>query len=77
MPKRVLQGKVVSKKNAQTVIVEVVERISHKKYNKISTQTKTFVAHNTQFDPELGAVVSIVESRAFSKTKKWLLLAVS
>ena len=70
MPKRVLQGVVVSDKNAKTVTVRVERKVRHPLYGKIVRRSKKFAAHDEQ-GCKIGDVVRIEESRPMSKTKRW------
>lgn len=70
MPKRILQGVVVSDKNTKTVTVRVERKIRHPLYNKIIRRSKKYAAHDEQ-GCKVGDVVRIVESRPISKTKRW------
>ena len=74
MPKRVLQGVVVSDKSAKTVIVSVERRIKHPIYKKTIRRSKKYAAHDEQSRFKLGDVVQIVESRPMSKTKRWAVM---
>lgn len=71
MPKRVLQGVVVSDKAAKTVIVSVERRIKHPLYKKTIRRSKKYAAHDEQSRFKLGDMVQIMESRPMSKTKRW------
>lgn len=71
MPKRVLQGVVVSDKAEKTVIVRVDRRISHPVYKKTIHKSKKFAAHDEKEQFKIGDKVSIIESRPISKTKRW------
>ena len=71
MPKRTLQGVVVSDKQAKTVVVRVDRRFTHPIYKKTIRRSKNYHAHdeNNQFKP--GDTVWIEESRPISKLKRW------
>lgn len=71
MPKRVLQGVVVSDKSEKTVIVRVDRRVSHPLYKKTIRRSKKYAAHDEQSKFKVGDVVQIIESRPISKTKCW------
>jgi small subunit ribosomal protein S17 len=73
MPKRTLQGVVVSDKCTNTVTVKVERKIKHPLYNKIIRRSKKFAAHDEQ-GCKIGDVVRIVESRPISKTKRWAVI---
>lgn len=70
MPKRVLQGVVVSDKATKTVSVRVERKIKHPLYNKIIRRSKKYAAHD-EMNCKTGDVVRIEESRPMSKTKRW------
>jgi small subunit ribosomal protein S17 len=70
--RRIMQGRVISDKMAQTVIVEIEERTSHPLYGKVVTHTRRFKAHNV--DPvvaKAGDLVKIIESAPISREKRW------
>lgn len=71
MPKKILQGVVVSSKPQQTVIVRVERRYSHPKYGKTVSVFKKFSAHDPENRFVEGDQIKIIESRPISKTKKW------
>ena len=71
MPRRVLQGTVVSDKANKTVIVSVERRIMHPVYKKCIRRTKRYAAHDEANACKAGDVVSIRECRPISKTKRW------
>jgi len=71
MPKRVLQGLVVSDKGDKTVIIKVERRFTHPIYKKTVRKSKRYAAHDEANKFKVGDVVKIIESRPFSKTKKW------
>lgn len=74
MPKRILQGIVVSDKGDKTVIVNVERRIKHPLYKKTIRRSKKFAAHDEANAYKAGDVVRIVECRPMSKTKTWEVL---
>ncbi|MBM3656935.1 MAG: 30S ribosomal protein S17 [Actinomycetota bacterium] len=65
------EGLVVSNKMNKTVIVALVERVRHPKYDKFVIRTKKFYAHDEANDAKVGDKVRIVETRPMSKTKRW------
>jgi small subunit ribosomal protein S17 len=71
MPKRILQGTVVSDKADKTVTVRVERRFTHPIYKKTVRSSKKYAAHDEQNKCKVGDVVKIIESRPVSKTKKW------
>ena len=74
MPKRVLQGVVVSDKNAKTVVVEVERRYMHPLFKKTVRRSKKFHAHDEEATFKVGDTVWIEESRPISKNKRWVVL---
>ncbi len=74
MPKRILQGKVTSDKNAQTVTVLVERRFKHPLLNKIVRSTKKYRAHDAENHFKIGDTVRIIECAPISKTKRWTVL---
>ncbi|MFM7083988.1 MAG: 30S ribosomal protein S17 [Hyphomicrobium sp.] len=77
MPKRVLQGVVVSDKNNKTVVVKVERRYTHPLLKKTVRSTKKFHAHDETNFYKVGDLVSIEETAPISKNKKWIVLAKS
>ena len=74
MPKRILQGVVVSDKGDKTIVVKVERRFKHPLYGKYIRQSKKYHAHDEHNECKVGELVRIVECRPLSKTKKWELL---
>ncbi|MFA5193421.1 MAG: 30S ribosomal protein S17 [Verrucomicrobiia bacterium] len=71
MPRRVLEGKVVSDKGDKTVIVLVERRVMHPVYKKYVQKSKRYAAHDETNACKVGDMVKIEESRPISKTKCW------
>ena len=69
MPKRTMQGTVVSDKADKTVTVSVERRIMHPVYKKIITRSKKFAAHDAQNRFKEGDRVRIRECSPLSKSK--------
>ena len=74
MPKRVMQGVVVSDKNAKTVVVEVERRYTHPLLKKTVRRSKKFHAHDEADAHKVGDIVWIEESRPISKNKRWVVI---
>ena len=74
MPKRVLQGVVVSDKNTKTVVVEVERRYTHPLFKKTVRRSKKYKAHDEGNICKVGDVVSIEETKPISKDKTWIVL---
>ncbi len=75
MPKRVLQGTVVSTKSDKTISVSVVRKVMHPVYKKYIKKTKKYSAHDEKNTCEIGQIVKIQENKPISKTKKWILIS--
>jgi len=73
MPRRTKVGKVVSDKNAKTIIVEVHRRKQHPVYRKYIQERKRFMAHDENEAAQVGDIVRIIESRPMSAHKHWAL----
>ncbi len=71
MPRRVLQGIVVSSAGDKTVVVRVERRLKHPVYKKFIRRSKKYPAHDPENRCKTGDVVRIRESRPYSKTKTW------
>jgi small subunit ribosomal protein S17 len=71
MPRRVLEGKVVSNKNAKTVTVLVERKVRDPLYGKIMRRSAKYAAHDETNQWNIGDQVSIEECRPLSRTKKW------
>jgi small subunit ribosomal protein S17 len=74
MPKRILQGVVVSDKNAKTVVVQVERRYTHPLFKKTVRRSKKFHAHDEENTFKVGDIVRIEESAPISKNKRWVVL---
>jgi small subunit ribosomal protein S17 len=72
MPRRILQGVVVSDKCDKTITVKVEQRIMHPLYKKFVRRHKKYAAHDESNSYKIGDSVKIMESRPLSKTKKWV-----
>ena len=75
MPKRVLQGVVVSDACDKTVIVRVERRVMHPIYKKFVTHSKKYAAHDEHNSYRAGDIVRIEESRPISKRKCWVVIS--
>jgi small subunit ribosomal protein S17 len=74
MPKRVLQGVVVSDKADKTVVVRVERRYTHPLLKKTVRQAKKYHAHDEKNACKVGDQVWIEEHRPISKTKRWIVV---
>ncbi|MGO4389531.1 30S ribosomal protein S17 [Microvirga solisilvae] len=74
MPKRVLQGVVVSDKQDKTVVVKVERRFTHPVLKKTVRKTKNYHAHDEANKAKVGDTVFIEETKPLSKLKTWVLV---
>jgi small subunit ribosomal protein S17 len=75
MPKRVLQGVVVSDKNDKTIVVSVERRYTHPLLKKTVRRTKKYHAHDEKNTFKVGDQVSIEETAPISKNKRWVAMS--
>jgi len=71
MPKKILTGVVVSDKPNKTITVLVERKYSHPLLKKVIKVKKKYNAHDEKNKFKTGDKVSIVESKPFSKNKKF------
>ena len=74
MTKKVLSGQVIKDKNNKTIVVLVKRRYSHHFFDKVVTSTKKYHVHDEKNKYKIGDLVKIIESKPFSKKKKWQVL---
>jgi small subunit ribosomal protein S17 len=74
MPRRILQGTVVSDACDKTVIVRVERRFMHPIYKKFVSRSKKYAAHDEDNRYRAGDAVRIEESRPISKRKSWVVV---
>ena len=71
MTQRILEGFVVRDKMDKTVVVLVKRKYSHPFFKKVINSSKKYHAHDEKNMYKIGDDVKIIESRPFSKKKKW------
>lgn len=71
MPKRILQGTVVSDKGAKTVVVSVERTFKHPVMQKTLKRSKRFHAHDEGDAFKVGDLVQIQECAPKSRLKRW------
>ena len=69
--RKVRKGKVVSKMGIKSVVVEVTYREQHPIYGKVVVRSKKYHAHDEADTAKVGDVVTIMETRPLSATKRW------
>lgn len=74
MPKRILQGVVVSDENDKTIVVKVERRLRHPVFKKTVRVSKKYHAHDEKNEAKSGEIVRIQETRPMSKQKRWTLV---
>jgi small subunit ribosomal protein S17 len=74
MPKRILQGIVVSDTQDKTIVVRVERRVMHPVYKKFVTRSKKYAAHDAENKFHSGDAVQIEECRPISKRKSWIVI---
>ena len=77
MPKRVLQGTVVSDKNDKTIVVRVERRFTHPVLKKTIRRSKKYHAHDADNKHKVGEVVDIQETAPISKNKRWVVIGLA
>tara|TARA_B100001996_G_C18621069_1_gene577757 strand:+ start:1109 stop:1339 length:231 start_codon:yes stop_codon:yes gene_type:complete len=74
MTKKVLSGRVIKDKNDKTIVVQVKRKYIHPFFGKVITSSKKYHAHDEANKFKIGDNVEIIESKPFSKKKKWEVL---
>lgn len=74
MPRRILQGTVVSDKGDKSIVVRVERRVMHPIYKKFIKRSKKFAAHDEQNLCKVGDIVRIQECAPISKRKNWIVV---
>jgi small subunit ribosomal protein S17 len=74
--RKVREGLVVSNKMNQTVVIAVIERVRHAKYDKFVLRTKKLYAHDATNDANVGDRVRVMETRPMSKLKRWRIVEI-
>tara|TARA_B100001123_G_C14315080_1_gene632907 strand:- start:118 stop:348 length:231 start_codon:yes stop_codon:yes gene_type:complete len=71
MSKKVLNGKVIKDQNNKTVVVLVKRKYIHPFFGKVISSSKKYHAHDEKNKFKTGDNVKIIESKPYSKLKKW------
>ena len=72
MPKKILQGTVVSNKQNKTITVLVERKFKHPMLKKVIRRSKKYSAHDEENKFNTGDKVKIMESKPISKLKRWV-----
>jgi small subunit ribosomal protein S17 len=75
MPRRIMQGVVISDKMDKTIVVKIERKIKHPLYKKYIRRTKKYAAHDEANVAKIGDIVRIQECRPLSKRKHWEVLS--
>jgi len=75
MSKKVLNGKVVRDQNDKTIVVLVKRKYIHPYFKKVITSSKKYHVHDEKNKFKNGDEVKIIESKPFSKKKRWEVIA--
>ncbi len=75
MPKRVMQGVVVSDKGEKTVVVRIERRFAHPLLKKTIRKSKRYSAHDPENKFKVGDRIRIEECRPVSKNKRWQVIS--
>ena len=71
MPKRILEGEVVSDKGDKTIVVKVERTFLHPLFKKTVRKSKRNHAHDEANKAQVGQIVEIQECPPRSKLKRW------
>ncbi len=71
MPKRIMQGPVVSDKGDKTIVVNIERIFQHPLLKKTVRRSKRYQAHDATNEYKTGDMVRIQECAPKSKTKRW------
>ena len=74
--RKVREGTVISTKMEKTVVVAVVDRVRHRRYQKTLQRTTKLYAHDEVNDLKEGDRVRVQETRPISKLKRWRVIEV-
>ena len=74
MPKRILQGTVISDASDKTVVVRVERRFNHPVFKKVVRRSKKYHAHDEKNAAKVGDQVRIEECPPISKNKRWTVI---
>ncbi|MCK4234607.1 30S ribosomal protein S17 [candidate division WOR-3 bacterium] len=69
-------GKVVKKSGDKSILVEVTRRVKHPVYGKILKKRKRFMVHDEENMAQIGDLIKFVDSRPFSKRKRWRIVTI-
>lgn len=71
MPRKIFTGEVISDRMDKTIVVAVTRLTQHRVYKKTIKKVSKFKAHDEENKCKIGDKVKIIESKPFSKDKRW------
>jgi small subunit ribosomal protein S17 len=74
--RKVRVGKVLSNKMQKSIVVAIERKVPHTLYRKYYKMTTSLMAHDEKQEANIGDVVKIMETRPFSKQKRWRLVEI-
>jgi small subunit ribosomal protein S17 len=74
--RKTLIGRVASNKMEKTIVVKVERTTRHRLYGKVMVTAKRYKAHDEENSCQIGDLVRIVESRPYSREKRWVVDAI-
>ena len=74
--RKVRVGVVVSDRMTKTVVVRVDHLVRHRLYPRMVRSSSRLVAHSPSGEAKVGDVVSVMETRPISRTKRWRLIEI-
>jgi small subunit ribosomal protein S17 len=74
--RKVREGVVVSDRQDKTAIVEVVDRVRHRRYDKTVQRSKRLHVHDEANELRIGDRARVQETRPLSKLKRWRLVEI-
>ena len=74
--RKVREGLVVSDRQAKTAVVEVVDRVRHRRYDKTVQRSKRLHVHDESNELRIGDRVRVQETRPLSKLKRWRIVEI-
>jgi small subunit ribosomal protein S17 len=74
--RKIREGLVVSDGMDKTAVIEVIDRVRHRRYAKTVQRTKRLHVHDETNDVHVGDRVRVQETRPLSKTKHWRIIEV-
>jgi len=74
--RKVREGVIVSDAMDKTVVVAVIERVRHPRYNKFVQRTKKLYVHDETNDGNVGDRVRVMETRPLSRNKRWRIVEI-